>query len=123
MYTNELVDKETQFRRLKRSLEALAALQAAQPALFPEAVANADELVLNFQNSAAGLRAREDVDLSAPQVSALAALDDQIATMSRLAAEVDADMWSQEALRSDENWEQMRRLAAEALNAFGWDAE
>jgi hypothetical protein len=123
MFTNELIDKETQFRRLKRTLEALAARHTAEPSLFPDAVVRPDELALNFENCAAAVRARDDVEVSPPQVSALAALDDQFATMSRLAAEVDADVWSEEALRTDENWEQVRRLAGEALAAFGWDTE
>jgi hypothetical protein len=32
-------------------------------------------------------------------------------------------MWSEAALRHDQNWEQIRQLAADALKAFGWAAE
>lgn len=120
MSSNELTEKERLFQHLKWSLQALAAPHSEQLALFPDAVAQADELVLDFDNSAAAVRGRDDGDLSEEQLAALAAIDDQFATMSRLATELEADMWSDAALGHDENWERVRQLAADALNAFGW---
>jgi hypothetical protein len=121
--TNEFPDHETQLRHLKWSLQALAASASEQLALFPDAVAKADELALDFDNCAAVVRGRDDSELSESQLAALTAIDDQLATMSRLATELDADMWSEAALRHDQNWEQIRQLAADALKAFGWAAE
>ena len=90
MFTNESVDRDTQFRHLKWSLQALAAPASEQLALFPDAVAKADELVLDFDNCAAAVRGREDSRLSEAQIAALAAVDDQLASMSRLASDLDA---------------------------------
>jgi hypothetical protein len=123
MLTNELPDQETQFKHLKWSLQALAAPVSAQLALFSDAVAKPDELALDFDTCAAAVRAREDARLSEIQCVALAAIDDQLATMSRLGTELDADIWSEAALRHDPNWEQLRHFAAEALAAFGWAEE
>lgn len=123
MLTNELPDKETQFRQLRSSLEALATSPSEQPALFADLVAKADELALEFDKCAAIVRGRDDSELSEAQLAALAAIDRQLATMSRLAAELDADMWSEAALKHDENWVQIRELSAVALEAFGWAEE
>ena len=122
MFTNESPDKETQLRYLRWSLQALAASPSEQLALFPDAVAKADELVLDFDNCAAVVRERDDASLSDSELEALAAIDRQLAAMSRLASELDADMWSEAALRNDQHWQQTRQLAAEALEAFGWSA-
>ncbi len=43
--------------------------------------------------------------------------------MSRDAAELDADVWSEAAVRTSEAWVTLRRLAGEALQAFGWPVE
>ena len=69
------------------------------------------------------VRGRDDSELSEAQLAALAAIDRQLATMSRLAAELDADMWSEAALKHDETWVQIRQLSAVALEAFGWAEE
>jgi hypothetical protein len=120
MLTHELPDKETQFKHLKWSLQALAAPVSEQLALFPDAVTKPDELALDFDTCAAAVRAREDGGLTDVQFAALAVIDDQLATMSRLGTELDADIWSEAALRHDPNWEQLRQFAADALEAFGW---
>jgi hypothetical protein len=123
MLTNELPEKETQFRQLKWSLEALAASPSEQLELFADSVAKADELALDFDKCAAIVRGREDSELSDAQLAALAAIDRQLATMSRLATELDADMWSEAALKHDVHWVHMRALSAVALKAFGWAEE
>jgi len=123
MLTNDAPDKETQLRYLRWSLQALAASPSEQLALFPDAVAKADELVLDFDNCAAVVRERDDAGLSESQHGALAAIDQQLATMSRLASELDADIWSEAALRDDPHWQRTRQLAEEALAAFGWNTE
>jgi hypothetical protein len=123
MLTNELPDRETQFRQLKSSLEALSASPSEEPALFADLVAKGDELAQDFDKCAAAVRGREDTDLSEAQLAALAAIDGQLATMSRLAAELDVDMWSAAARNHDAHWVQIRELSANALQAFGWDEE
>ena len=123
MLTNELPDKETQRRQLKSSLEALAAPPSEEQALFADLVLKADDLALDFDKCAAAVRGRDDSDLSEAQLAALAAIDRQLATMSRLAAELDADMWSEAALKHDAHWVQIRELSGHALKAFGWDDE
>jgi hypothetical protein len=122
MLTNEPLDQETRLRHLKWSLQALAASASEQMALFPDAVTQADELALDFDNCAAVVRGSDESGLSEAQLDSLAAIDQQLATMSRLATELDADMWSERALKHDQNWAQIRHLAEEALKAFGWTA-
>ena len=121
MLRNDAPDRETQLRYLRWSLQALAASPSEQLALFPDAVAKADELVLDFDNCAAVVRERDDAALSESQLGALAAIDQHLATMSRLASELDADIWSEAALRDDPHWQRTRQLADEALAAFGWN--
>ena len=120
MSINESPDQATQLRHLKWSLQALAASASEQLALFPDSVTEADELALDFDNCAAVVRGRDESGLSEAQLAALSAIDQQLATMSRLATELDADMWSETALKHDQNWAQIRQLAEEALKAFGW---
>jgi hypothetical protein len=122
MLTNEPLDQETRLRHLRWSLQALAASASEQLALFPDAVTQADELALDFDNCAAVVRGSEESGLSEAQLESLAAIDQQLATMSRLATELEADMWSEQALKHDQNWAQIRQLAEEALKAFGWTA-
>jgi len=123
MISNELPEKDLQLKHLKWSLQALAASPSAQLALFPDAVAKADEMVLDFDNCAAAIRGRDDNGLSEGQLAALSAIDQQLSTMSRLATELDADMWSEGALRNDQHWQQTRELAEQALKAFGWGVD
>jgi hypothetical protein len=111
------------FKRLRWSLQALAAAGARQRPLFPDGTASAGELALDFDHWGAVVREHYGTDLSEAQVESLTALDRKLATISRDGAEFDAELWTDAALTNSEHWADVRRLAASALEAFGWTPE
>jgi hypothetical protein len=119
----ERLIREDHFRELRWSLQALATTDSLQPALFPEQSMSADELALDFDNSSSIVRERYEPDLSREQAAALDAIDHKLTTMSRDGAEFDAELWTDAAVRTSEPWREIRRLAAAALEAFGWPVE
>jgi hypothetical protein len=110
-------------KRLKWALRALAATASFQMTLFPDAVATADELALDFVRSVAAVRASHEDQLSFEQVHTLGALEEKLAVISRDGVDFDAEIWTDAALHSSPQWEEVRRLAAVALGAFGWSVE
>jgi hypothetical protein len=111
------------FRELRWSLQALASAASDQLKLFPELAANADQLALDFDHWASVVRADYGGELSASQTDALAAIDRKLATISRDGAEFDPELWTESGLGASAHWEDVRRLAASALAAFGWPVE
>jgi hypothetical protein len=111
------------FRELKWSLQALAIAASDQLKLFPESVVKADDLARDFDYRASVVRGQYDDELSATQIDALTAIEQRFATMSRDGAEFDPDLWTEAALSSSTQWEDIRHLATAALEAFGWPAE
>ena len=107
-------DTDTPLQSLKRALEALTAMPSPQPALFPDAVVTPNQLALNYDNWASVVRGNYEHDLSEPQRRALAAIDRRLSEL----AEAGVDMWSDAAMTHDTAWEEIRRLAAQALEAF-----
>ena len=108
------------FKQLRWSLQALVASASEQRPLFPEEAATADELALDFDHWATLIRDRYGLDLDGAQSAALDAVEQVFSRMSRDAMELDADIWSEAAVRTSEDWAVVRRLAAEALDTFGW---
>jgi hypothetical protein len=111
------------FRDLRWSLRRLALAGLDQPSLFSDREMNADELAVDFDRHASLVRATYGSDLSQAQTEALAAIERKLETMSRDGAEFDLELWTDAALRTSEHWSEVRRLAAAALEAFGWDVE
>ena len=111
--------REAQLRSLRWSLQALAVGPTEQLALFPEYARTADELALDFENWSSAVRESDEADLSGEQIAALAELDRRLHVMST----GDPDVWSPVALAEDPQWVEIRRLASEALAAFGWALE
>ena len=111
------------FNELRWSLQGLAVAGSEQRALFPEYVQKADDLAFEFDHCAAVVRGGYEAELSGPQAEALAAIEQKLATMSRDGAEFDVELWTDAALTSSEHWADVRRLAAAALEAFGWPVE
>jgi hypothetical protein len=107
------------FHELKMSLQGLAMTASQQPELFPEFVAKADELASSFDHWAAVVRNQHGGELSSTQVDCLAAIGRKLSTMSRDGADLDADLWTESALSSSPHWDEVRRLAMAALDAFG----
>lgn len=112
-------EKHTHFQFLKRALQALTAAPSPQPALFPEAVATPDELALDYDNWASVVRGNYEHDLSELQRRSLAAIDRRFSELS----DGSLEMWTGDALAHDAAWADVRRLGAEALEAFGWTVE
>jgi hypothetical protein len=113
-------ERSWHFKQLRRSLHALTISGSGQRTLFPDFVVKADELALDFDHWFAVIRSNYARELTPPQADALAGIDQKLAIMSRDGAEFDVELWTDEALNSSEHWADVRRLAASALEAFGW---
>src|SRR5262245_44591196 len=110
--------RDTCFDELAASLKALASEPSDQLALFPESITKAGDLAVRFEDS---LRAvREDFlgALSRAQADALDALSVRLTIISRDGAEFDADVWTDEAVRTSAHWRDVRALAQAALDTF-----
>ena len=111
------------FRHLRLSLRGLATAGAEQGVLFSDLASSAQDLASHYDQSAAVVRADHDSELSAAQADALTAIDRKLATMSRDGDEFDADLWTETAVRTGEDWAELRNLALAALESFGWPTD
>jgi hypothetical protein len=112
-----------QLRALKWSLQALAASASSQLALFPSTNPTADGLAVDFETVHTAVKLAGDVRLTAEQRDALAAIERKLGEMSRFGREYDAALWTDAALATDPQWDDVRRLAVGALEQFGWPAD
>lgn len=117
------VDREGHFRQLRWALQELALSGSEQPLLFPDYAANALNLATEFDHWSAVVRTNHESDLSPAQLDALEAIEAKLADMSRDGARFDVEIWTDAALRTSEDWTELRRLAADALAAFEWPVE
>ena len=99
-------------------IRQLADAGSGQPALFPDENISAGELVRAFDQRALAVRDSYDDRLSSSQLESLAALEKKLSTMARDGAEFDADIWTDEAVRTSDDWAEVRTLAAAALDEF-----
>ena len=114
----EKEDSPEPVRELMRVLRQLSDAGSAQPALFPDDAVSAGELVRDFDQRAQVVREACDDELSPAQIQSLTALEHKLSTMARDGAEFDADIWTDEAVRTSEHWAEVRALAAAALDEF-----
>jgi hypothetical protein len=112
----EKEDSPDLLRELTPVLRRLAEAGSAQRALFPDENVSAVELVRAFDQRALAVRDSYDDRLSARQLESLTALEKKLSTMTRDGAEFDADIWTDEAVRTSEHWAEVRNLAAAALD-------
>jgi hypothetical protein len=61
-----------------------------------------------------------EVAIERSQRDALDAISGKLATISKDGAEFDLELWTDAAMRTSEHWADVRRLAAAALDVFGW---
>jgi hypothetical protein len=110
--------RDSCFRQLTETLRALASEPSNQLALFPDSVSRADDLAARFDDTLRAVSEDYASELSRNQAELLAQLNDRFATMSRDGADFDADLWTDEAIRTSVHWRDVRALAAAALAAF-----
>jgi hypothetical protein len=120
---DENAARAADFRELKWSLQALAFPASDQPGLFPQFAASPDQLALDFEHWASVVKETYEEELSSAQLDALAAISRTLQTISGHAAEFEAELWTEEAVRSSSHWDDIRRVAAAALEVFGWRME
>jgi hypothetical protein len=106
------------FPALVASLKALASEPSDQLALFPESVSKAGDLVARFEISMRAVGDGRAGELSRAQLDALEALGARLAIVSRDGAEFDAEVWTDEAIRTSVHWRDVRALARAALDRF-----
>ena len=109
-------------RALRWSLQALANAGSGQPPLFPEQAVSAGELATSVEQASALVTHGEAGDVTEAQRAALAAISARFATLSRDEAEFGVELWTEAAVATSEQWVEVRRLAMDALEAFGWSA-
>ena len=103
--------------KLQRAVIALAQQAEVQLSLFPDFVCKADELVLDFDDGLYEM-VGDEAEFTGEQRAAIEALDRFITPMGGRA---NANLWTDDAVRSHPRWEQIRSLARSAADAFGWD--
>ena len=108
--------RKSPLRELTHVIRRLASAGSGQPALFPDENVSPGELVRAFDQRALAVRDSYDDRLSPLQIESLTALEKKLSTMSRDGAEFDADIWTDEAVRTSEHWAEVRALAAAALD-------
>jgi hypothetical protein len=121
--TDEDSEREEHFKQLRWALQGLALSGSEQPLLFPDYAPSAVNLATDFDHWSAVVRMNHGSDLSSAQSEALAAIDARLAGMSRDGARFDVEIWTDAALARSDDWSDVRRLAAAALDAFEWPVE
>src|SRR3954453_828427 len=111
-----------QMRALRWSLQGLANAGSGQAPLLPEQALSPGELATGFEQVATLVTHGEAGDINERQRAALAAISARFETLTRDEAEFGVELWTEAAVASSEQWAEVRRLALDALDAFGWNA-
>lgn len=111
--------KEAVFERLKHSIQLLASPPEIQLQLLPSFVCKADELALNFDQWREVALNNYEKELSIDQISATDALDVKLDWLT----DNGGQHWTDEAIRTSPEWQNVRCLALNTLRAFGWPLE
>lgn len=117
---NENQRKRWIFERLKHSLQAMALPATGQVAYFPDFVVKTDELVLDFDHWRYCSVGNYHAEMTAAQLDSLAAVEAHIDVPNSTG---DRSVWEESALYSHPFWQELRNLAIQSLNAFGWPQE
>jgi hypothetical protein len=107
------------FERLKHSVQLLALPAEAQLKLLPSFVCKADELASDYETWREVTLRNYGKELSVDQVSSMAQLDEKLEGLT----DDGSQHWSDAAVRTSPEWQDVRHLAAGVLRAFGWPAE
>ena len=103
--------------RVVIALRALAAPAAEQLERFPDFVAKPDDLALDFDDAYLLLQQCQQLELSTAQLDAVAAVDRLLEHMSDSQRHA---LWTENALRSALEWQQVREAARAALRMLGY---
>ena len=114
-------ERAERLRELRWSLQALAA--SSQPSLFPEWAVTPDHLAVDFDRCASVVLENHRHELEDVQRERLEEIGELLERMSRDGVEFNADLWSTAALEHSDQWGIVRRLALDALDAFGWPSD
>ena len=109
--------------QLRWSLQALAMGAEVQRSLFPDFVCKAEELAFDFDHWLWFARSEFGAEFSGDQAEALRAIDRRLNAMSYGGIDFDEELWSEAALGTRPEWEEVRSLAKLTLARFGWAAE
>ena len=109
--------REEGLRQLVASVRALASEPSDQLALFSDSIGRADDFASRFDDARA-VFSEYEASLSRPQLDALTALSERLATISRDGAEFDPGLWTDEAVRTSVHWRDVRALAKAAIETF-----
>ena len=96
----EIQDQQDAIRELMHVVRRLASAGSEQPALFPDVNVSATDLVQDFDQRLSVVREDNDAQLTPSQRESLDLLEQKLSTMSRDGAEFDADIWTDEAVRT-----------------------
>lgn len=116
---NEAPKPNTLLTRLKYALQALAMPAEIQLGLYPPIVCKADELALDFDNWYRATRFSSLVELTRSQIEALDAINEKLNLMS----DSEKALWTDDGLRSEASWSEVRLLSQSALSSFNWETE
>jgi len=95
---------------------ALAQPANIQKELFPNFVAIADELALNWEDALQDIDKYKDL-MSDEQISSINDLDRYIESIS---GPQNIEFWTNDALESRPEWDKIRKLSAVIANKFMW---
>ena len=102
--------------RFKHALQLLACPPEIQFGKFPDFTHVPDELALESRTSNGGIEGNFRSGIDCETIVRVELIDECLSRMSK-------ECYRQEAVSNSPEWQHIRRLAAEALNAFGWPLE
>lgn len=111
-------DLDAIMKELRSSLCLLAGDGRDALNALPDGCVKADELALDYNNWLEIAVANCGTALRSGQREALAQVDQLLDQMSGAS---NARLWTEEAVISDDRWEQVRAAAKHAVDSMGWD--
>jgi hypothetical protein len=117
---NEQERKQWILALLKHSLQRLALPASEQVQLLPDFVVKTDELMLDFDHWRECAVGNYHADMTAAQLDSLATVDAHTDVPNSTG---DRTVWEESALYSHSFLEELRNLAIQSRNTFGWPQE
>lgn len=105
-------------QRFRHAVQALAQDAATQASLYPSIVVVADELALDFDNWRQVFEGVAGGAWTLQQVQSVSSLDELMDDMS---GPDKPEIWLEEDCLLHPKWAEVRRLASNVLEAFGWN--